>query len=106
MPELNPPENLMANWFGDFERNGSEQHLGLALAALTVLFHGDLDDQVAVEAVMAEVSENPLELFLTQTGLPATLIDVLASVTGDPPAAFLKSIALLVARRTACGHHP
>jgi hypothetical protein len=83
-------------WLEDFDGESGQQHLGLALAAITAFTHGD---DPAVEAVMAEVSDHPLEMFITQTGLAATLIDVLASATQESAGSMLECIALMLAHR-------
>jgi hypothetical protein len=93
----------MSNWLEDLDCERREEYVSLAIAAVTAFSHGD---EEAIDAVMSEVSTHPLELFITQTGLVATLVDVLASVTEESRHALLQSIALMLARRQGPSSSP
>jgi hypothetical protein len=93
----------MTNWLEDFGCERDVPHLGLALAAITAFSHGD---ESAVDAVMADVADHPLEVFIAQTGLAATVIAVLASAIDESSDSLLRYIALMVARRGAASMDP
>jgi hypothetical protein len=87
----------------DFGSDRSRPFHGLALAAITAFSNGD---ESAVEAVMADASDYPLELFIAQTSLASTLVAVLATSVDESPEALLQCLALLIAQRNASGAPP